>query len=312
MQTENEHLQTIYTERYTACFELYLSCGGSNLSWVERRMRELGFPDFNRRILYNRKERGTEKPGWIEKFGWKEHLSAASSLKGTNSIARGKAAGRDPGNVPGEDGRLPEGEPRPSEVAPHQGALVPHVYDPGVTQANPGLLNASPSATENPPASFEAWLKQVSPELTWDWPYQKYIYKHLQRVTDGTCKRLMIFMPPRHGKSELVTIRYAGWRLWNDPKMKIIVSSYNQKLADKFSRSIRKLLSGEEDRQVRSAERGVRNEELGTPPAGTFPSPKGIKSIAQGKAKGRDPGSGCHACALPEGEQPLGCVVAPL
>ena len=58
----------------------------------------------------------------------------------------------------------------------------------------------------------------------------------------------MIFMPPRHGKSELVTVPYAGWRLWNDPKMRVIVSSYNQKLADKFSRSIRRLLSDEEDR----------------------------------------------------------------
>ena len=133
--------------------------------------------------------------------------------------------------------------------------------------------------------SFEAWLKQVSPELTWDWKYQKYIYKHLQRVTDGTCKRLMIFMPPRHGKSELVTIRYAGWRLWNDPKMKIIVSSYNQKLADKFSRSIRKLLSEEEDRLVRSTERGVRRD--------TFPTHPTVSS-------GAPPIDVRKGCAFPE------------
>ena len=84
--------------------------------------------------------------------------------------------------------------------------------------------------------------------MTWDWKYQKHIYKYLQRVTDGECKRLMIFLPPRHGKSELVTVRYAGWRLRQDPKMRVILASYNQKLADKFSRSVRRILSGEEDR----------------------------------------------------------------
>ena len=60
---------------------------------------------------------------------------------------------------------------------------------------------------------FLSWLKRVSPEFMWDWKYQHYVYKKLKRVTDGLCKRLMIFMPPRHGKSELVTQRYAAWRL---------------------------------------------------------------------------------------------------
>ncbi len=96
--------------------------------------------------------------------------------------------------------------------------------------------------------AFQDWLKAVSPGMTWDWKYQKLIYERLQRVTTGECKRLMIFLPPRHGKSELVTVRYAGWRLWNDPKLRVIVGSYNQKLADKFSRSIRRLLSEEEDK----------------------------------------------------------------
>ena len=64
----------------------------------------------------------------------------------------------------------------------------------------------------------------------------------------------MIFMPPRHGKSELVSIRYAGWRLWQDPKLRVIISSYNQKLAERFSRSIRKLLSEEEDRRMSNAD----------------------------------------------------------
>ncbi len=61
-------------------------------------------------------------------------------------------------------------------------------------------------------------------------------------MTLGEKKRLMIFMPPRHGKSEMVTIRYAAWRLLRDTKLNVILGSYNQRLADKFSRKIRRII----------------------------------------------------------------------
>ncbi|MGD9590267.1 MAG: phage terminase large subunit [Pyrinomonadaceae bacterium] len=230
METEKTGIETIYTERYKACFELYLFYGGQNLTAIERDMRARGFTDFHRRIFYGRTDNGIYKPGWIEKFRWHEHLAPGNA----GTLACNAAVGRRPRGAISEsrDGR------RSFVLRTHagEGACVPG-------------------------NDFPSWLKQVSPELTWDWPYQKYIYKHLQRVTDGTCKRLMIFMPPRHGKSELVTVRYAGWRLWNDPKLKVIVGSYNQKLADRFSRSIRKLLSEEEDKQLRNADCEVRNED---------------------------------------------------
>ena len=36
-----------------------------------------------------------------------------------------------------------------------------------------------------------AWLKTVSPEMTWEWKHQIYIYKRLRRITEGKTKRLM-------------------------------------------------------------------------------------------------------------------------
>jgi predicted phage terminase large subunit-like protein len=79
--------------------------------------------------------------------------------------------------------------------------------------------------------------------MDWDERHQRYIYEHLRRVTGGTCKRLMIFMPPRHGKSELVTVRYAAWRLRQNPRLNVILAGYNQQLANRFSRKIRKVLT---------------------------------------------------------------------
>lgn len=90
---------------------------------------------------------------------------------------------------------------------------------------------------------FERWLGEVSPaNLKWHWVYQRYIYKKLAEIDKGKCRRMMVFMPPRHGKSELITIRYTAWRLLNDPGLNVILGSYNQKLADKFSRYVKKIV----------------------------------------------------------------------
>ena len=55
--------------------------------------------------------------------------------------------------------------------------------------------------------SFQDWLRRVTPTWTWDWAYQLHIQAQLQRVTDGEIDRLMLLVPPRHGKSELASKR---------------------------------------------------------------------------------------------------------
>ncbi len=92
--------------------------------------------------------------------------------------------------------------------------------------------------------TFQAWLTVVSATYTWDWKHQLFLYKQLDRVTSGEINRLQIAMPPRHTKSETVTVRYAAWRLEQNPSLRIVIGAYNQKLANKFSRKIRRLLHG--------------------------------------------------------------------
>jgi predicted phage terminase large subunit-like protein len=84
--------------------------------------------------------------------------------------------------------------------------------------------------------AFDEWLPSVTPQWTWNWPHQKHLYRALAGVTQGATKRLMIFMPPRHTKTETVTVRYAAFRLEHNPKLSIILGCYNQKLANRFSR----------------------------------------------------------------------------
>jgi predicted phage terminase large subunit-like protein len=91
------------------------------------------------------------------------------------------------------------------------------------------------------PTDFDKWLPATMPTWTWDWPHQLLIYRMLDCITRGKSKRLMIFMPPRHSKSETVTVRYTAWRMIREPKMNMILGCYNQRLANRFSRKIRRI-----------------------------------------------------------------------
>lgn len=79
-------------------------------------------------------------------------------------------------------------------------------------------------------------MRRASPGYTWDWPYLASIRAHLDRITAGDLKRLAIFVPPRHGKSALATIRYPVYRLAQRPDQRVIIGCYNSLLAEKFSR----------------------------------------------------------------------------
>jgi predicted phage terminase large subunit-like protein len=88
---------------------------------------------------------------------------------------------------------------------------------------------------------LDRWLPLVTPTYHWDWPYLVHIRQHLDRITRGEIDRLMIFVPPQHGKSSLVTVRYPVWRLEQNPRLRVILAAYNQTRANEFSREARRL-----------------------------------------------------------------------
>lgn len=85
------------------------------------------------------------------------------------------------------------------------------------------------------------WLEAVTPRWDWDAAHMRLLQAELQAVTEGRVDRLMLFLPPRHGKSELVTVRYPVYRLEREPGLRVIVGAYNQALAGRFSRRSRRL-----------------------------------------------------------------------
>lgn len=91
--------------------------------------------------------------------------------------------------------------------------------------------------------NLREWLYEVTPNFNWDWPYLVYTIEKLEAVFRGEIKRLIIEMPPRHGKSTLASVRFPAYVLERDPYKRIMLGSYNQTLAEKFSRQCRRIVS---------------------------------------------------------------------
>ena len=65
----------------------------------------------------------------------------------------------------------------------------------------------------------------------------------LERIERGQLKRLMIFMPPRHGKSQTVSETYPSWYIGRNPRKRVIAVSYGDTLSRQFGRKNRSKLA---------------------------------------------------------------------
>lgn len=91
---------------------------------------------------------------------------------------------------------------------------------------------------EGEPLSFRAFIRQVHPRFQFYRHIDKLIGV-LQRVADGEIERLMVFMPPRHGKSETVSRLFTAYYLRRHPERWVGVNSYADALARTLSRNAR-------------------------------------------------------------------------
>lgn len=67
----------------------------------------------------------------------------------------------------------------------------------------------------------------------------KFLAKHLMRIHRGECKRLLVSMPPRHGKTLLTSRYFLGWWLGTHPADRVITTTYQARLVQRWSRNIR-------------------------------------------------------------------------
>ena len=125
------------------------------------------------------------------------------------------------------------------------------------------LSNPAPSAQTKPKAPSRAdavkelasrqlakrrllpFIQRVNDRYSAGWVHED-ICRRLERFSDevekGLSPRLMLLMPPRHGKSEIASKTFPAWHLGRYPDHEIIACSYNVGLAMGFSRKVKGLL----------------------------------------------------------------------
>lgn len=78
-----------------------------------------------------------------------------------------------------------------------------------------------------------------------DAPHHRLIARHLEAVERGEITRLMITMPPRHGKSMLASEFFPAWYLGRNPDHYVAMATYAQDLADDFGRKVKNQIGDE-------------------------------------------------------------------
>ncbi len=82
---------------------------------------------------------------------------------------------------------------------------------------------------------------------TW---FHKLVCDYVQRWAEGSIKRLMILMPPRHGKSTIVSKYLPAWILGRDASRQIIATSYAATLASKMNASVQQIMNSPQYAEV--------------------------------------------------------------
>ena len=89
------------------------------------------------------------------------------------------------------------------------------------------------------------FVERFNPDYLAGWVHKdicQRLEKFSEQVANKESPRLMLFMPPRHGKSTLASVAFPAWHLGRHPNHEFISCSYSGSLAMSFSRKVRQLL----------------------------------------------------------------------
>lgn len=89
-----------------------------------------------------------------------------------------------------------------------------------------------------------SFIKYVKKDYEVNW-HHEFICKKLNDFVFGDLNRLMIFAPPRNGKSEIVSRMLPAFLLGNFPDQTIIGASYSAELANKMCKDVQRIMETE-------------------------------------------------------------------
>ena len=96
---------------------------------------------------------------------------------------------------------------------------------------------------------FLAFVKEVWPAFI-EGDHHRVMADAFNRIADGSLKRLIVNMPPRHTKSEFASHLFPAWYLGRFPDKKVIQTAHTAELAVGFGRKVRNLVGSEDYQKI--------------------------------------------------------------
>lgn len=81
-------------------------------------------------------------------------------------------------------------------------------------------------------------------------PHHCFMAGLMEEIEAGTLLKAILNLPPRHGKSEICTKRFAAWYSGKHPDRDIIIATYNSKFAEDFGVEVREIIKSQRFRQT--------------------------------------------------------------
>ena len=125
--------------------------------------------------------------------------------------------------------------------AQHQYPQSNTAYNSYPSEAYACLVAPSPSERGLGERNLLSFTRHTLPAFA-PAPFHIAYYEVLTRFAMGEIKKLMITMPPQHGKSEGATRRLPAFVLGQDPDKRIAIVSYNAIKARKFNRELQRIM----------------------------------------------------------------------
>ena len=80
--------------------------------------------------------------------------------------------------------------------------------------------------------------------------HHRLLANMLMDIEQGNKDRICVNIPPRHGKSQLVSIMFPAWFLGRNPNKKVMMVSHTTDLAVDFGRKVRNLINTDDYKQI--------------------------------------------------------------
>ena len=188
---------------------------------------------------------------------------AGDLLPGSDVLTSGACGSRGCGSGSASSGFVPSDsvlpDSAPSDFVPSGSALsgavpsdvVPSDFAPSDSarsaSASFSSLSGVTSAVSGPAdlPSFERFALGVYPFLELQ-PFHRAYYRVLEAFAAGRVRRLIVTMPPQHGKSVGATTLLPAYVLGLDPDCRVAIASYSGTLASKFNRRVQRILESQE------------------------------------------------------------------